>query len=117
HRTAALLRSELPGIELEPVIAALGDAFELPGPGRAVRRTLVFFPGRAIGHFEPGDARRFLARLTELAGDDRMLLLGADAARDPDVLLRAYDDESGATAAFHRNMLLHLNQTHGATFE
>ena len=117
QHTAAMLRRELPGIAIEPVVAALGDTFELPVPRRAVRRTLVFFPGRAIGHFEPGDARRFLARLTELAGGDRMLLLGADAARDPAVLLRAHDDESGATAEFHRTMLLHLNRTRGATFE
>jgi L-histidine N-alpha-methyltransferase len=117
RRTATMVRRELPGIEIQPVIAALGDAFQLPAPQRTVGCTLVFFPGKAIGHFEPGDARRFLARLTELAGDDRMLLLGADAARDPAALLLEYDDESGATAAFHRDILLHLNRTRGATFQ
>jgi dimethylhistidine N-methyltransferase len=117
HDLAARLRSELPGVEIEPVTADYSEAFELPVPQRAFRRTLMFFPGSTIGNFEPGDARRFLARLAELAGKDRMLLLGADATRDPDLLLRAYDDEHGVTAAFNKNALAHLNRTRGATFD
>src|SRR4030095_5672736 len=65
----------------------------------------------------PGEARRFLAQLAQLAGNDRMLLLGADATREPSQLLRAYDDEHGVTAAFNKNVLAHLNRTRGATFD
>jgi L-histidine Nalpha-methyltransferase len=117
RRTATRLRGELPGIEIEPVTADYSQAFELPVPQHAFKCTLVFFPGSTIGNFEPGDARRFLARLSKLAGPHRMLLLGADATRDPAALLRAYDDEAGATAAFNKNVLLHLNRTRGATFD
>lgn len=132
HRKVALLRRELPGLEIEPVTAGYNEvynevnneaynkgyngAFELPVSRHAFKRTLVFFPARAIGNLAPGDARRFLARLTGLAGNDRMLLLGADATRDPAALLRAYDDH-GITAALHKNVLVHLNRTRGATFE
>jgi dimethylhistidine N-methyltransferase len=117
HRLAEQLRRELPGVEIEPVTADYSEPFELPMPQRAFRRSLVFFPGSTIGNFEPADARRFLARLAELAGGDRMLLLGADATREPGVLLRAYDDEHGVTAAFDKNVLVQLNRTHGATFD
>jgi uncharacterized SAM-dependent methyltransferase len=45
-----------------------------------------------------------------------MLLIGADATRDPEKLLAAYDDPHGLTAAFDKNVLAHLNRTRGATF-
>ena len=117
RRMADELRGELSGIGIEPVTADYTEPFELPVPQHAFRRTLVFFPGSTIGNFEPGDARRFLAQLADLAGEDRMLLLGADATREPAVLRRAYDDELGVTAAFNKNVLAHLNRTRGATFD
>jgi len=117
QRMAERLRGELAGLQVEPVTADYTEPFELPVPQHAFRRTLVFFPGSTIGNFEPGEARRFLAQLAHLAGNDRMLLLGADATRDPAMLLRAYDDEHGVTAAFNKNVLAHLNRTRGATFD
>jgi dimethylhistidine N-methyltransferase len=117
QRMAATLRGELPGVEIVPVTADYSAPFEIPAPQHAFKRTLVYFPGSTIGNFEPGAARAFLARLGELAGADRLLLLGADATREPAVLLRAYDDEHGVTAAFDKNVLAHLNRTRGATFD
>jgi dimethylhistidine N-methyltransferase len=117
QRMAERLRGELPGVQVEPVTADYTEAFELPVPQHAFRRTLVFFPGSTIGNFEPGQARRFLAQLAQLAGPERMLLLGADATREPSLLLRAYNDEHGVTAAFNKNVLAHLNRTRGATFD
>ncbi len=117
ERSARLLRSEFPKVEIQTLAADYTHAFDLPVPQHEWRRSLVFFPGSTIGNFEPGDARSFLAMLARVAGDDRMLLLGADATRDPGVLERAYDDEHGVTAAFNKNVLAHLNHTRGATFE
>lgn len=117
QRLASQLRRELPTVDIQPVTADYSEAFELPVPQRAHRRTLMFFPGSTIGNFEPEDARRFLARLAQLAGRDRMLLLGADATRDPALLLRAYDDEHGMSAQFNKNALAHLNRARDATFD
>jgi len=77
----------------------------------------VFFPGSTIGNFEPDDARRFLARMAELAGPGAAIVLGADATQDREALLRAYDDPHGVTAAFDLNVLAHLNRSHAATFD
>ncbi len=114
---AARLRADFPQIEIQPVTADYTRPFELPVPRHEARRTLVFFPGSTIGNFEPSEARAFLELLGEIAGPDRMLLLGADATRDPALLIRAYDDEQGVTAAFNKNVLAHLNRTRGATFD
>jgi dimethylhistidine N-methyltransferase len=114
---ASQLHGELPGVDVQPVVADYAAPFEMPVPQHGYKRTLVFFPGSTIGNFEPSEARAFLARLGALAGPDRLLLLGADATRDPAILGRAYDDEHGVTAAFDKNALAHLNRTRGATFD
>ena len=114
--TARALAAAFPALELAPLVADYTAPFALP-PTRAAGRTAVFFPGSTIGNFEPDDAGRFLARFAQLAGPDARLILGADANRDRDQLLAAYDDAAGVTAAFDLNVLAHLNRSHAATFE
>jgi dimethylhistidine N-methyltransferase len=113
---AAALRRELPGLEVLPIHGDYTEALEMPR-GREAARTVVFFPGSTIGNFEPAAAVEFLARLHRLAGPDARLVLGADSNHDRESLLRAYDDSAGITAAFDLNALIHLNRSHGATFD
>lgn len=114
---AAGLRGEFPHTEIQTVTADYTQPFELPTPQHEWNRVLVFFPGSTIGNFEPSAARSFLAMLGDVAGPDRLLLLGADGTRDPGLLTRAYDDEDGVTAQFNKNVLAHLNRRYGATFD
>jgi dimethylhistidine N-methyltransferase len=114
---ATALRQEFPGLEVLPIHGDYMGALAIPRAAAATGRSLVFFPGSTIGNFEPDEAVRFLARLARLAGPRAQLVLGADSNQDPASLLRAYDDSLGVTAAFDLNALVHLNQTHGATFD
>ena len=113
---ARALRRAFPGLDVLPVLADYTQRLCLPS-SRAAEHSLVFFPGSTIGNFEPDDARTFLRRFGNLAGDAGMLLLGADSNGDREALLRAYDDSEGVTAAFDLNILAHINRTHAATFE
>jgi len=115
--TARALADAFPGLAVTPIAADYTEPLALPATPPAAGRTLVFFPGSTIGNFEPDDARQFLARLGALAGPGAQLLLGADANHDPQTLLPAYDDARGVTAAFDRNLILHLNHSRGATFD
>jgi dimethylhistidine N-methyltransferase len=115
--TARELAAALPGLDVAPIVADYTRPLELPPPAPGTGRTCVFFPGSTIGNFEPDDARRFLARLGELAGPGAALVLGADSNREPEALLRAYDDPHGVTAAFDLNVLAHLNRSHAAAFD
>ena len=45
------------------------------------------------------------------------LLLGADLLKPIDVLLRAYDDALGVTAAFDKNVLVRINRELDARFD
>jgi dimethylhistidine N-methyltransferase len=116
-RAAARLQDARPDVEVLPFCADYALPFALPRTRRASRTTLVMLPAALLGAFEPGAARSLLAHLAPLAGGDRLLLVGADATRDPELLARAYDDEHGVGAAFDKNALAHLNRTRRATFE
>ena len=111
------LRTDMPELDVQSIAADYTQPFVLPAPQHDWKRTLVFFPGSTIGNFEPPDARSFLSMLARVAGDDRLLLLGADATRDGETLVRAYDDPSGVTAEFNKNILRRLNRERGATFD
>jgi dimethylhistidine N-methyltransferase len=87
-------------------------------------RTLALYIGSSIGNFTPEDAKDVLCNLRAqlLPGDT--LLLGTDLApsggtkanKTAAMLLAAYDDAAGVTAAFNLNVLTRLNRDLGADF-
>jgi dimethylhistidine N-methyltransferase len=76
-----------------------------------------FFPGSTIGNLEPSDARRFLTQARDTLGPGSRFLIGVDPCQDPAVLIPAYNDKGGVTAAFNCNMLARLNREAEANFE
>ena len=78
---------------------------------------LGFFPGSTIGNLDPPEARRFLQRARGALGRESWFLVGVDLRKDPAILLPAYDDAQGVTAAFNRNLLVRLNREAGADFD
>ena len=77
---------------------------------------LFFYPGSSIGNFTPADALPFLSQIHTACMGQGGLLIGVDLVKPSAVLQTAYDDALGVTAAFNRNMLLHINQLLGSDF-
>jgi predicted SnoaL-like aldol condensation-catalyzing enzyme len=50
-------------------------------------------------------------------GDGALFIVGADLAKAPEVLLPAYDDADGVTAAFNRNLLVRISRELGASLD
>src|SRR4029077_12977092 len=75
------------------------------------------FLGSTIGNFEPPERAEFLRALHAELGERDHFLLGADLVKSPDVLVPAYDDAAGVTAAFNLNLLEVLNQRLDADFD
>jgi dimethylhistidine N-methyltransferase len=78
---------------------------------------LVLFLGSNIGNFEPPRARGFLSDVRSRLQTGDGLLLGADLVKPEPVLLAAYDDSVGVTAAFNRNALARVNRELEADFD
>jgi len=77
----------------------------------------AFFPGSTIGNFTYEEAETMLRRIADLVGRGGALLIGIDLAKDSAVVERAYNDPSGVTARFNKNVLAHLNQKLGSDFD
>ena len=110
---AEALHARYPGLPVCPVAADYTQPFALPAlPPH--RRRVVFFPGSTVGNFSDDEAAAFFEQAARVAGSGGALLIGADQTKPVDVLLRAYDDEEGVTAAFNKNLLVRLNRELGA---
>ncbi len=115
--SAERLAEAYPDLEVLPVCADYHQPLRLPMPTRTPRRRVVYFPGSTIGNFHPEVARPFLRRVAELVGPGGGLLIGVDLRKSPDVLVPAYNDARGVTAAFNLNLLHRLNRELDADFD
>jgi dimethylhistidine N-methyltransferase len=105
-----------PGLAVHPIAVDFMDPVKLPMALEGMPR-LGFFPGSTIGNLDPEEASRFLALARGTLGTRSRFLVGADLHKDPSVLLPAYDDAAGVTAAFNRNILVRLNREAAADFD
>ena len=80
-------------------------------------RRLVLYIGSSIGNFEPSDAAALLLAVRAELQPGDCLLLGTDQVKPTALLHAAYDDESGVTAAFNKNVLARINRELGADFQ
>jgi uncharacterized SAM-dependent methyltransferase len=76
-----------------------------------------FFLGSTIGNLAPPDTVSFLRSARRFLGSNALFIIGADLQKPLDILLPAYDDAEGVTAAFNRNILAHINRELGSTFD
>jgi len=79
--------------------------------------TLALYIGSSIGNFSPEEARTILRNLGFQLQPGDALLLGTDMVKDEPILLTAYDDSEGITAAFNLNILHRVNKELGADFD
>ena len=108
------LAAERPGLGVHALIADFTAELtlpETPGP------RLVAFLGGTIGNLLPAERAAFLASVRALLAPGDALLLGTDLVKDEEVLVRAYDDAAGVTAAFNKNVLTVIDRELGADFE
>jgi L-histidine N-alpha-methyltransferase len=112
HESARLLAAEFPGLPVLPVEADFMGPITLPA-AVAQARKLGFFPGSTIGNLVPRTAVDLLRAMKDTLGEGSCLLIGMDRIKDPETLIRAYDDAAGVTAEFNLNLLHRINRELG----
>ncbi|MBU1384567.1 MAG: ergothioneine biosynthesis protein EgtB [Alphaproteobacteria bacterium] len=116
NAAARRIDESYPGLKVAPLVGDFLHLAALPeGIGRG--RRVGFFPGSTIGNLEPREAAAFLSAARRQLGEDALFILGVDLVKSPDVLIAAYDDAAGVTAAFNRNLLVRANRELQAGFD
>jgi L-histidine N-alpha-methyltransferase len=115
------LAAEYPGLAVHAVVSDFEQYLGLEQPAgggdAAAGPRLVAFLGSTIGNMVPAERAVFLQRVRASLRPGDSFLLGTDLVKDVGVLVAAYDDSAGVTAAFNKNVLAVLNAELGADFD
>jgi len=117
--TAEALVSEYPRLRIIGIAASFEDGLrDLAGRlAETPQPTLVLFAGSTIGNLNSHEQREILRAIRAVLRSGDVLLLGADAVKSKDILIPAYDDVLGVTAAFNKNLLVRINRELDGTFD
>lgn len=113
---ASRIKRIFPHVGVYPTLAGFHDIASLTLPLTSPFY-LGFFPGSTIGNLTGTEAVDFLRSARALLGENAALLIGADLEKSLDILLPAYNDAQGVTAAFNLNLLARINRELGGTFD
>ncbi|KRC81019.1 L-histidine N(alpha)-methyltransferase [Sphingomonas sp. Root241] len=109
RHSARELSAGFPGLPVLPVEADFLRPVPLP-PEVSGLPKLGFFPGSTIGNMNAFHAVDLLRAMREWLGEGARLLIGMDRIKSPGILVPAYDDAQGVTAAFNLNLLERINR-------
>lgn len=113
---ASWLSTRHEGLPIMPLIADFTKTRTLPKIAERHAR-LGYFSGSTIGNLTHKEAEAFLENAAILLGPDSAFLIGVDLKKDLSILLPAYDDGAGVTAAFNLNLLERINRELGGDFD
>jgi dimethylhistidine N-methyltransferase len=112
--SARRIAAQFPGLAVEPLEADFTRPIRLPASVAGLSK-LGFFPGSTIGNLSAAPAIDLLRSMRASLEDGALLLIGMDRVKSLDVLIPAYDDARGVTAAFNLNLLERINRELGGT--
>ena len=110
------IKEELPKISVE---TRQGTYFEVLKHLRSYEggKKVILFLGSNIGNLLHPEAVDFLKKLRAVMDPNDLLFIGFDQKKNPQTILDAYNDSTGITAAFNKNILLRINKELGGDFD
>ncbi len=112
----ANLAQEMPALHID---AEVGEYFEVLERLKSFdkRKKVIMVLGSNIGNLRHPNAIDFLTKLKDTLGPEDLLFMGFDQKKDPQTILDAYNDKSGITEAFNKNILSRINRELGGNFD
>ena len=111
----ANLKKELPRLEVR---GQVGEYFEVLDRlhKKNHQKQVILMLGSNIGNLLHPRAIQFLKKLKSSMHQEDLLFIGFDQKKDPQVILDAYNDKTGITEAFNKNILTRINKELGGNF-
>ncbi|WP_422859043.1 L-histidine N(alpha)-methyltransferase [Flagellimonas sp. S174] len=80
------------------------------------KRKVILFLGSNIGNLLHPMAIEFLQNMRDSINEGDLIFMGFDQKKHPQVILDAYNDKTGITEAFNKNVLTRINKEMGGNF-
>ncbi len=114
-RLTQMMQQRLPSLDIH---GKTGDYFEMMDHinQHDHHKKILMFLGSNIGNFNIAESISFLQKLHGVMQKGDMLFIGFDLKKEPKLILDAYNDSRGHTAAFNLNLLQRMNDELGADF-
>ncbi|GAB5475767.1 MAG: L-histidine N(alpha)-methyltransferase [Maribacter sp.] len=109
------LQRELPNLNVKPVQGTYFEALAQVAQQQKNRKVILFL-GSNIGNLLHDQAITFLKNVQDLLEEDDLFFVGFDQKKNPQTILDAYNDATGITAAFNKNILTRINSELGGNF-
>jgi len=114
--TADRLLQEYSHVEIHAMHTDFAGQPEVIQAFQLEKKAVAFF-GSSLGNFTPEESVEFLQRTAAIMGPEDVFLLGIDLKKSPAIIIPAYDDAQGVTAAFNLNVLHRINHDLGGRFD
>jgi L-histidine Nalpha-methyltransferase len=109
------IHHSLPELKISGIAVDYPEALNRLKERKNLKKVILFL-GSNIGNFQRKEAVTFLHKLQKSLNKGDLLLIGFDLKKDPRIILHAYDDNKGITAAFNYNLLIRMNDELDADF-
>ncbi|WP_108807875.1 L-histidine N(alpha)-methyltransferase [Aquimarina spinulae] len=110
------LNQEMPEVMVQ---GQIGEYFEVLDRLKHIsdRKKVIMVLGSNIGNLLHARAIQFLKKLYNAMHTGDLLFIGFDQKKHPQKVLDAYNDKSGVTAAFNKNVLARINKELNGNFD
>lgn len=109
------LKKEIPQLRTEPLQGTYFETLQKLNLSTDERKIILFL-GSNIGNLCHEEAIEFLSQIQEYMQPEDLLFIGFDQKKNPETILNAYNDETGITAKFNKNLLVRINKELDANF-
>ncbi|MEM0931544.1 MAG: L-histidine N(alpha)-methyltransferase [Bacteroidota bacterium] len=111
----ASLKTEIPEVTVNTLQGTYFDTLRDIGNANGKRKVILFL-GSNIGNLLHPLAIEFLKNIKDSIAPEDFIFMGFDQKKHPQVILDAYNDKTGITEAFNKNVLTRINKEMGGTF-
>lgn len=112
----ANLKEEIPTLNTEPLQGTYFETLKKLNFSTDERKVILFL-GSNIGNLLHENAIEFLSKIQEYMQSNDLLFIGFDQKKNPQTILDAYNDATGITASFNKNLLARINKEMNANFD
>ena len=116
EQLARSLQTEIPELEVIPQQGTYAQILDRLADYKTHKKVILFL-GSNIGNLSRDQAIAFLKKIAAAMSEHDLFFIGMDQKKHPQRILDAYNDSSGVTAAFNKNLLSRINSELNADFD